>query len=289
MDWEHLPWLYRSSFSDIKLLESGSWGWRVRVGLQPAGEVVDIELRIENAARDHRLRMLFPVPGKVDHFQAATTFDIAQRTPGPCENEAWIQAAPSTFPQQGFVYANGLSVVAPGLTEAEVVSDPQGTIAITLLRCVGSLSRADLRSRPGPAGPGTDPPGAQCLGAFTARLSLFVGLDPARAREAELGLRAVEAGESFLAAEGEALIQVAPSTLLTSAVKPAEAADGLVLRLLNPTSESQEARVSLGFQFASVEPVRLDEQSSDEFEVARNGDSLRFSVPPHTLRTVLVN
>lgn len=47
MDWEHLPWLYRSSFSDIKLLESGSWGWRVRVGLQPAGEVVDIELRIE--------------------------------------------------------------------------------------------------------------------------------------------------------------------------------------------------------------------------------------------------
>ena len=47
LDWEHLPWLHRSSFSDIKLLESGPWGWCARVGLQPAGQAVDIELRIE--------------------------------------------------------------------------------------------------------------------------------------------------------------------------------------------------------------------------------------------------
>jgi nitrite reductase/ring-hydroxylating ferredoxin subunit len=34
-DWEHLPWLHRISFSSIELLDSGSWGWRARIGLQP--------------------------------------------------------------------------------------------------------------------------------------------------------------------------------------------------------------------------------------------------------------
>ncbi len=36
LDWEHLPWLHRSAFSDIEHIDSGAWGWRARVGLQPA-------------------------------------------------------------------------------------------------------------------------------------------------------------------------------------------------------------------------------------------------------------
>ena len=48
-DWEHLPWLHRSTFRAIELLEQGDWGWRARVALQPAdvGRVLEIELRIE--------------------------------------------------------------------------------------------------------------------------------------------------------------------------------------------------------------------------------------------------
>jgi nitrite reductase/ring-hydroxylating ferredoxin subunit len=48
-DWEHLPWLHRGSFRSIECVDSGPWGWRARVGLQPAatgGEIL-IELRIE--------------------------------------------------------------------------------------------------------------------------------------------------------------------------------------------------------------------------------------------------
>ena len=70
-----------------------------------------------------------------------------------------MHRAPATFPQQGFVSANGLTVVAPGLPEAEVT--PDGVIAITLLRAVGWLARTDLRQRPQPAGPAVPTPGAQ--------------------------------------------------------------------------------------------------------------------------------
>ena len=35
-DWEHLPWLHRSSFSAIALEEEGDWGWRARIEPRPA-------------------------------------------------------------------------------------------------------------------------------------------------------------------------------------------------------------------------------------------------------------
>lgn len=35
-DWEHLPWLHDGAFSSIEHEDSGSWGWRAWVGLQPA-------------------------------------------------------------------------------------------------------------------------------------------------------------------------------------------------------------------------------------------------------------
>jgi hypothetical protein len=251
----------------------------------PRIQRVDIDLRIVNAAQDHRLRMLFPVSGSVDRFEAATTFDVAQRIPGPSAEEGWVQDPPATFPHQGFVHANGLSVVAPGLAEAELIPGKPSSIAVTLLRCVGSLSRADLRSRPGPAGPGTDTPGAQCPGPLTARLSLFAGLDPARAREAEFGLRAVACGDEPLAPDGVPLVQLEPSGLLLSAFKPAESGECAVLRVSNPTAAPLEACVTLGFPFERVEAMRLDEEL-EPYPLSRDGVALRFSVPAHGLRTL---
>ncbi len=45
-DWEHLPWLHRSSFCSIERVDSGDWGWRARIGLQPASEQHQIELEL---------------------------------------------------------------------------------------------------------------------------------------------------------------------------------------------------------------------------------------------------
>jgi mannosylglycerate hydrolase len=245
-----------------------------------------IDLEVMNAAKDHRLRMLFPV-GAVDNFDASTTFDVCARTPGPVSGEGWVQAPPATFPHQGFVHAGGLSVVAPGLPEAEVTRDDPACIAITLLRCIGSLSRPDLHTRPGPAGPGTDTPLAQCPGPLRAKLWLLPGLDPAGAREAELGLRAAVCGEETLVPEGEPLVHLEPSGLLLSALKPREDGHGIVLRVLNPTAEDLEARIVLGFAFDQVEAVRLDEEPSRD-TVRREGSALSLPVPAHALRTLSI-
>jgi hypothetical protein len=260
---------------------------RTELRLEPGARRLEARVALDNTAEDHRLRLLFPV-GRAERCEAATTFDVTERGSTLPDDASWVQRAVPTFAAQGFVHANGLSVVAPGLTEAELVKTSEGSaIAFTLLRAVGHLSRQDLRSRPGPAGPGTDTPGAQCPGRVAARFVLFAGLDPAAAREAELPLRAVPCGEAPLAPPGRALLALAPHALVLSALKPAEHAAGLVIRVLNPTGGALEAELRLGFPFAAAEPVRLDEAPVAE-PLVRSGDVLRFPVPPHALRSVRV-
>ena len=74
-----------------------------------------------------------------------------------------------TYPQKAFASVDdgthGLTIGNRGLPEYEALNTPDGAeIAVTLLRCVGWLSRADLTSRKGGAGPQLRTPGAQLPG-----------------------------------------------------------------------------------------------------------------------------
>lgn len=244
---------------------------------------VDVEVGIDNGARDHRLRLLLPTDGGGGPFETASTFDVARRTPGALPSDGWIHPAPETFPCQGWVHAGGLTAVAPGLNEAQVLDD--GTIALTLLRAVGDLSRHDLRSRPGPAGPGNATPGAQCLGPLALSLSLFAGCNAAAARDAELGLRAAFAGDAPLAPEDTPLLSLSPPAVVLSAVKPAEEGNGFVVRVLNPTDEPVRATIACRVPFDRAEPVRLDE-TEDVEPVACEGSTVSLEIRPRGLRSV---
>jgi alpha-mannosidase len=247
---------------------------------------VDLTVRVENTARDHRLRLRFPTGRPASTFHAATTYDVAARSTAPRDDSGWVHRAPTTFAHQGWVSANGLTVVAPGLAEGEVSAD--GCIAITLLRAVGWLARYDLRSRPIPAGPPMEVPGAQMPGTLEARLSLLAGCDPGAARAAELGLRGVIGGAVPLLADGIALLELEPADLLVTALKLPERGEGVVLRVLNPTDATHSARIGVGFPIASATAVRLDEEPADH-AVEQHGNELRFVVPPHALRSVLLS
>ena len=60
LDWEHLPWLHRASFSSVELLDAGDSGWRAAVGLQPAQRErrVEIEVRFEASRERYVTRTL---------------------------------------------------------------------------------------------------------------------------------------------------------------------------------------------------------------------------------------
>jgi len=254
--------------------------------LAPGVPRIDLAVRLDNRARDHRLRLLFPSGRPARTFRAATTFDAADFDGARPHDGAWQQRAPSTFPHQGWVSVNGLTVAAPGLPEAEVT--PAGTIAITLVRSVGWLSRFDLRSRPAPAGPAMPLLAAQVQGRVEAALSLLLGGDAAAlALDAETGLRAVFAGGAPLVGDGRPLLALEPDFLQLSALKPAESGAGTVVRVLNPTARAASARLRLGFPVDGAAAVRLDEQPA-AFALRASGDTIELEVPPHALRTVLI-
>lgn len=260
-----------------------------RVRLAPRVPRIDVELALDNGAEDHRLRVLFPLGAPLRECHAAGTFDLAHRRAGAAPDANWVQRAPATFPIHGFVHAAGLTVAAPGLQEAELVAgDEQASLALTLLRCVGHLSRHDLRTRPMPAGPGIPTPGAQCAGRFEARLALFAGLDPNAARDFELGLRAVPCSAGLSQACSPPALELSPRELVLSALKPADDGEGLILRVLNPTDRDHEARLEVGFSFERAAPCALDESPLDGAQASLecDGATLRFPVPAHALASV---
>jgi nitrite reductase/ring-hydroxylating ferredoxin subunit len=60
IDWEHLPYLHRSTFSRIECIEAGTWGFRARTWTQPHDERRSfvIELRFDRELRRKHLRWI---------------------------------------------------------------------------------------------------------------------------------------------------------------------------------------------------------------------------------------
>jgi alpha-mannosidase len=246
---------------------------------------VDLEVVVDNEAHDHRLRLLFPTGRSCAEFEAATTFDVATRSTAPIDDSKWVHPAGGTFPSQGWISANGLTVAAPGLYEAEVT--PDGVMAVTLLRAVGWLSRPDLTTRPGEAGPSLATPGAQCIGRTSARISLSASSDAASVRAVELGMRGVIAVDASVLEAGKSLLALEPRSLVLSAVKPAEDGDGIVVRILNPTGEIQTGHLDVGFDVSDATIVALDESSGGRANLS--GRRITLEIPARAIRSVLLS
>src|SRR5205823_4613313 len=118
---------------------------------------------------------IFPIPYRVENVAAEGTFEVRMRpiaAPRPADVAEWAEEPVNTFPQKRFVDLSndtiGLGVLNRGLPEYEIVQEGSAAepmaVALTLLRCVEWLSRDDLSTRRGHAGPMEYTPEAQCLG-----------------------------------------------------------------------------------------------------------------------------
>jgi len=141
---------------------------------------IDFKIDLENASKDHRIRVLFPSKIKSSKVYSDGHFYVNPRNVELPEAEKWAQKPLPTNHQKDFVSVSGdsrtFSVLNKGLPEYEAIINIDGTIslAITLLRCIEWLSRHDLVSRRNNAGPDLNTPKAQCIGKHTFELSLVI-------------------------------------------------------------------------------------------------------------------
>ncbi len=207
-------------------------------------KIVRVVHRFVNPSRDHRLRVHLPLPEGAGHSEAECAFAVVRR--GLEAEGRPDELGLPTFPSRRFVSAGGLTVAHEGLLEYELIDlDETGTartLALTLLRSTGMLSRLGMAYRPLPAGPLTPVAGLQLEGrAIEARYALCIaGDDPyAMADDALLPLEIVHApGGGGRASSGSALeIEGAE----VSAVR--REAGLLEVRVFNPTDQTSTVRL----------------------------------------------
>jgi mannosylglycerate hydrolase len=129
---------------------------------------VDLIAGVSNRARDHRLRAALRTPVAAVDAVHDTSFGVLRRPLAPTEPRGTEDIYP-TVPHRTFTAVEGAefsaAIASRGILEVEARPETAGsTILLTLLRCVGWLSRSDLVMRRGGAGPELETPGAQELG-----------------------------------------------------------------------------------------------------------------------------
>jgi 2-O-(6-phospho-alpha-D-mannosyl)-D-glycerate hydrolase len=129
---------------------------------------VYIRTTIHNAAHDHKLTVNFPTGIHTAQAYVDESFMVAARDLHLPDSTGWVEDPTPLMHQRAFTDLSGensgLALFNRGLPSVEVYED--GSIALTLLRCVGWLSRDDLWVRRIAAGPLVPTPGAQCLGDY---------------------------------------------------------------------------------------------------------------------------
>jgi mannosylglycerate hydrolase len=277
---------------------------RIDATLDAGSPRVVFAVTVDNTAKDHRLRMLFPAGAAgVASARADTAFDVVTRparrdVPATIVNESPVSSAPMLSVVDAGDEGVGATVVAKGLNEYEVVQvrstkSEVSAVAVTLIRAVGDLSRNDLATRPsGHAGPPVATPGAQCPGrhAFTiafeprstpppaARLlsSARAFTLPPRAVPARMPGGTAPARRSFLRVEGD-------GGAVLSALKKADDRHSVIVRLFNPADQDANATIRIDGEVTRAFAVNFLEERQSELTV--ESGSVRVHLKAHEIKT----
>ncbi|MEO8457962.1 MAG: glycoside hydrolase family 38 C-terminal domain-containing protein, partial [Chloroflexota bacterium] len=268
-----------------------------RVRLYPGVARVDIETIVDNESEDHRLRALFPSGVATERSFSEQHFGAVERPVGlPDHDDTWFEQPVATQPQKTFTDVSdgerGLMLANRGLPEYEVITEADGTttLALTLLRCVSWLSREDLRSRRGHAGPGMYTPGAQMIGRWTYEYSLIPHAGRweqafTEAHRFARPLRTVRVpGGSGEWPREKSLLSARSAEIVMSTIKLAEDGDGIVARLYNIADEATATAVSMRERFAHVDEVDLNEENGHP--AVQQGGAIRLGLSRNQIVTL---
>jgi len=256
---------------------------------------IDVKTTIGNKAKDHRMRVMFPLPFQADSSVADGHFAAVERPAKRPKGEGWVESPPQTHPSVTWVDTSdgktGLMIAHRGLPEYEL-SEDGSTLYLTLIRSIGWLSRADMTIRPGHAGPAIATPEAQMLGEMTFEYSIIPHEGDWR-RAHELAASFVYPPFAIQVDKGStspqpvlSLAHVHGRELICTTAKKAEESDSVVLRLVDPFGEGGEAEIHVGMPLESVHKSNLAEESLSSIQVS--GPSFSVKLAPHEILTLLV-
>lgn len=256
---------------------------------------IEFKTKFDNKANDHRLQVEFPTAIKSDYVYAEGHFEVVKRSLNLLDSEGWKEKAYKTAHNSGFVDINdgeyGLALLNQGLPEYEIIPE-NTTIALTLLRCVGWLSRGDMEYKKGNAGPSFATPEAQCLGENTFSYALIPhqgNWDDARISQKTKQYKTKVLTKQLNNQPGNlsdkySFIELEGEHLEISAIKKHEFEDKLVVRIYNPTDRETTGKIKLGFDIHKVYLGKLDETYEEELP---HNNGVEIKLKPKEIKTII--
>lgn len=286
----------KTALGEPRRVPRGKVTMRVSLELDAGLPFVRVRVDGDNRASDHRLRCLVKGPLDGGLVVADTHFGPVARQPITVDPEDTAMEIPlSSAPLHRYVslYGEraGVTVHADGPTEYDAL--PGGILAVTLVRSVGELSRADVRERPGHAAYPGPTPEAQELGPFRVTMAIqpHGSYDPVSLEEIERAsddFLAPLVGETLVAArvlpERTTGVELSGSGLVATAIKESECGQWLVMRCVNLLDEPTDGAWRVpGVKEAWL--ARLDETPLALLPVSDG--AIAFEALPRAIVTVL--
>jgi alpha-mannosidase len=225
---------------------------RMHVGRRKGESFVRLSGEIDNRRPNHRLRIHARLAEAASGSLAGSPFQLVER--GLVSEGGELEAPSPTWPARHVVLAGGIVAFHEGVFEYEVTGSE---LAITLLRCVGTISKQHLATRPFAAGPDVATPDAQMLGTTRFELALQAGATSLGLMEdwerfalpirevPTAGWGALPSSGSLLAIEGDAVLS------------NVRRRDGVLqVRLWNPSPE-HPANVRVAGEPVAVGPAKI--------------------------------
>ncbi len=255
---------------------------KVEYRLEKGSEVLQVQLTVDNKAKDHWLRANFPTGLNTNQTSADSHFDVVQRDIPLPDSTGWVEEARGTHPLRTFVDMSdgkaGLGIFSKGLFEYEAFEDQEHTLALTLLRaCRIKLAVSEEKKTELPD------PGVQCPGVHTFEYAIV----PHKGDWAEGGLlaKAAQYGAPVRAAmagrgKGElpldgGLFRMDNADLHVTAVKQAEDGSGLIIRFFNPFDRGEKVTLTFDTPPAKAALCRMDESEMEELKLSGKALSLK--------------
>ncbi len=257
---------------------------------------IDVELTLTNTAKDHKLSFVVEVPEKLDSVLNDSYFGLVTH-PADFRNygEGYTEEDISRYAMESFALIKGkkskLSIATQGIHEYEShIVNEKTKLTFTLLRAVGWLSRDDLTTRKGHAGPFLPTPEAQCIGTYTYKYS-FVMLETAEEKEVYKKVR------DYLY---EPIVLGVPSSekkpkncvfpqfnfeegVILSAFKVSRRKDGLIMRVFSQSDKDRKLTLK-GITSSKVWNANMRE---DRLELISTGESASVPISPYKIKTLL--
>jgi alpha-mannosidase len=267
-----------------------------RITLYAGVRRIDMETELDNQAEYHRIRVLFPLGFKAETSVSAGAFSVDARPVEKQIEKDWNEFF-TTNPEKEFCDAGGekygVTIANRGLPEYEVYNEErESVIAVTLLRCVGEISKWKMRTRKDRGGWLVFAPEGQCRGKHRFEYSVIPhegtwessgSCFDARDFACPLyPLPFTPSAEGKLPAE-KGFISL-PRGLAVSAFKRCEFEDGYILRFYNITTKPVKGTVEFGFPVRRASLTGLDEKEKDLIEI-EDGRAV-IDAPPYRVITL---